>query len=184
MGGIMAMTGTLWGYVRDVGSGIISTLKNALAPVVNVGRSLVEGIWQGISSSYTWIKDKISGWVGNVVDFIKRLFGIGSPSKVMADEIGEWLPPGIAQGFEQTMPGALEAMRDSLSGAVDELKENLTFSAGGLTGALSASGTGSAGGGDVNFTQIINSPKALDRLTLYRQTNGLLFAAKVRMDNV
>lgn len=184
MGGIMAMTSTLWGYVRDVGSGIISTLKNALAPVVNVGRSLVEGIWQGISSSYSWIKDKISGWVGNVVDFIKRLFGIGSPSKVMADEIGEWLPPGIAQGFEQTMPGALEAMRASLSGAVDELKENLTFSAGGLTGALSASGMGSAGGGDVNFTQIINSPKALDRLTLYRQTNGLLFAAKVRMDNV
>ena len=184
MGGIVAMTSNLFVKVRDVGAGIISTLKSAVAPIVSVGRDLVEGIWQGISSSYTWIKDKITGWVGNIVDFIKRLFGISSPSKVMADEIGEWLPPGIAKGFETTMPGALQTMKDSLSGAVDELKEGLTFSATGLSGTLSASGGATAAGGDVNFTQIINSPKALDRLTLYRQTNGLLFSAKVRMQNV
>lgn len=37
---------------------------------------------------------------------------------------------------------------------------------------------------NVTFNQTINSPKAVDRLTLYRETNSLLFSAKVRMGNV
>lgn len=37
---------------------------------------------------------------------------------------------------------------------------------------------------NVIFNQNINSPKAVDRLTLYRETNSLLFSAKVRLGNV
>ena len=37
---------------------------------------------------------------------------------------------------------------------------------------------------NVTFNQNINSPKAVDRLTLYRETNSLLFSAKVRLANV
>ena len=37
---------------------------------------------------------------------------------------------------------------------------------------------------NVTFNQTINSPKAVDRLTLYRETNDLLFSAKVRIGNV
>lgn len=37
---------------------------------------------------------------------------------------------------------------------------------------------------NVTFNQTINSPKAVDRLTLYRETNDLLFSAKVRLGNV
>ncbi len=37
---------------------------------------------------------------------------------------------------------------------------------------------------NIVFNQTINSPKAVDRLTLYRETNSLLFSAKVRLNNV
>ncbi len=37
---------------------------------------------------------------------------------------------------------------------------------------------------NVTFNQVINSPKAVDRLTVYRETNNLLFSAKVRLGNV
>lgn len=37
---------------------------------------------------------------------------------------------------------------------------------------------------NVTFNQTINSPKAVDRLTVYRETNDLLFSAKVRLGNV
>jgi len=37
---------------------------------------------------------------------------------------------------------------------------------------------------NVTFNQYNNSPKALDRLSIYRQTNSLLFSAKVRLNNV
>ena len=37
---------------------------------------------------------------------------------------------------------------------------------------------------NVTFNQYNTSPKAVDRLTLYRETNSLLFSAKVRLQNV
>lgn len=67
--------------------------------IMSIGLFLVEGIWNGISSSLLWIKDKISGWVGNVLDFIKNLFGIHSPSKETA-WMGGMLTKGLAEGMK------------------------------------------------------------------------------------
>jgi TP901 family phage tail tape measure protein len=54
-----------------------------------------------------------------------------------------------------------------------------------LIGNVSAMNGNSAGmTQNVTFNQYNNSPKALSRLELYRQTNSLLFSAKVRMSNV
>ena len=78
---------------------------------LELGRNIVKGIWNGISGFLGWIKIKISGWVGDVLDFIKGLFGINSPSKVMADEIGKWLPPGIVVGMDKAMPAALRDIK-------------------------------------------------------------------------
>ena len=54
-------------------------------------------------------------------------------------------------------------------------------------GLISGGSNGTSGGGVVNnysFTQNNTSPKALDRLTIYQDTNNLLFNAKVRFGNV
>ena len=58
-----------------------------------------------------WIKDKIKGWVGNVLKFIKKLFGIHSPSKVMEKQVGENLGYGIAEGIDNTVSDVEEAMK-------------------------------------------------------------------------
>jgi hypothetical protein len=82
------------------------------------------------------------------------------------------------------MPAALSEMKRTLDGAIGELQEGLSLTMGGLQFSATESGAASTGSSEVNFTQIINSPKAPDRLTIYRETNSLLFAAKVRMANV
>ena len=56
----------------------------------------------------------IQGWVGDVLGFIKRLFKIGSPSKVMADEVGVYLAEGIGVGFEGGMTDVEKAMQNSM----------------------------------------------------------------------
>jgi hypothetical protein len=43
--------------------------------------------------------EKITGWVGDVVTFIKGLFGIHSPSTVMRDQVGQYLAKGVVEGF-------------------------------------------------------------------------------------
>lgn len=182
--GIGSVLGDLWSKVQEIAGGIIERIRGAVSNMVSIGRDLVAGIWEGISGAYGWIKEKITGWVGNVVSFIKNLFGIHSPSQVMADQIGRWLPAGMAEGFEEDMPAALSEMKRTLDGAIGELQEGLSLTMGGLQVSATESGSTGAGSSEVNFTQIINSPKAPDRLTIYRETNSLLFAAKVRMANV
>ena len=79
-----------------------------------VGKNLVSGIWSGISNSLSWIKNKISGWVGNVTSFIKRLFGINSPSRLFRDEIGTNLALGLGEGFGDTMHDVSQDMADAI----------------------------------------------------------------------
>ena len=39
-----------------------------------MGKKLIEGLWDGIKNSFDWIKNKFKEWVGNVLDFVKKLF--------------------------------------------------------------------------------------------------------------
>ena len=93
---------------------VIDGIKTGTQAMLSIGKNLVQGLWSGISSSLGWIKDRISGWVGNVMSFIKRLFKIGSPSKVMADEVGVWLARGIGVGFEDGMDDVTKDMATAL----------------------------------------------------------------------
>lgn len=76
-----------------------------------IGKRFVEGIWEGLKNSYKWIKNKIEGWVGDVLKFIKGLFGIHSPSKVMRDQVGKNLGLGVAEGIDKTVSDVQDAMK-------------------------------------------------------------------------
>ena len=98
--------------VNKLNRSIIDGLTNIFSSLGDIGKNIVRGIWQGISNSLGWIKSKISGWVGNVTKFIKKMFKIGSPSKLMADEVGQWLPKGIAVGIDTNTDSIDDAMED------------------------------------------------------------------------
>lgn len=99
---------------REAVSAFASGVRNAVGSVVSAGLSLVQGVWQGISNGLGWIKGKIQGWVGDVVSFIKRLFGIHSPSTVMRDQVGKFLALGIGEGFEDAMSTVNRMMEDAM----------------------------------------------------------------------
>lgn len=95
-------------------TGIADVFKDIGSTFAGFGKNMVEGIWNGISGATRWIKDKISGWVGNVTDFLKDLFGIASPSKLMRDEIGVYLAQGIGVGFSNEIGGVKKMIEDSV----------------------------------------------------------------------
>ena len=95
--------------IKDIFNGAVGWLKTA-------GGHIVDGLWNGISNGYGWIKGKIESWVGNVLDFIKRLFGIKSPSTVMAG-YGDYLVQGLANGITDNVSTVTKAM-GSLNKAV------------------------------------------------------------------
>ena len=100
--------------MRNVITGIADVFKDIGSTFAGFGKNMVEGIWNGISGATRWIKDKISDWVGDVTDFLKDLFGIASPSKLMRDEIGVYLAQGIGVGFSNEIGGVKKMIEDSV----------------------------------------------------------------------
>lgn len=81
---------------------IISGIGKAATSIVSVGKNIVTGLWSGVSSMISWVKDKISGFVGDIVGGIKSLLGIHSPSRVFAG-IGDNMAKGLGEGFTDEM---------------------------------------------------------------------------------
>lgn len=74
------------------------------------GTDVVRGLWNGIKSMGSWIKDQIMGWAKSMIPGpVAKALGIGSPSKVMAKEVGRWVPEGIAEGWRSNL-GSLKSM--------------------------------------------------------------------------
>lgn len=113
-----------WG--KSVIDKIVSGIRGAISSVINIGRNIVEGIWNGISNGLGWIKNKITGWVGNVMSFLKSLFGIKSPSTWARDEIGFNIAAGVGLGFEDGMKDVEKAMQASIP-TVGDLMGNTNF---------------------------------------------------------
>nr|DAI12354.1 MAG TPA: tail tape measure protein [Caudoviricetes sp.] len=103
----------------EIISAIVNGLLKGLAAIGEVGLELVKGLFNGISNAAKWLYEKIKGWASSVVGWIKDFFGIHSPSKVFADEVGKFIPPGITLGVEQAMPRAMRAMGDELAALTD-----------------------------------------------------------------
>ena len=99
-------------------NGIVAAFKNLPSKLLSVGKDLVKGLWNGISDMTGWIIGKIQGFGNSVLSGIKKFFGIKSPSKVMAKEVGHWLPAGMAAGVEGNTKAATKSMADMAQDAL------------------------------------------------------------------
>ena len=78
---------------------IVKPIKEkGMQGLLEAGKNLVEGLWNGINDKFQWIKNKISTWVGNVLKYFKDLLGIHSPSTVF-EGYGENMAEGLAIGY-------------------------------------------------------------------------------------
>lgn len=124
-GGLAKFLTDIGGTIATGISGIIGKLGSGFSgiwdSVVEIGKNIIEGIFEGIKSGVEWVGEKIGSVCSGIVDGIKKFFKIESPSKVMADEVGRWLPPGIAEGFEDAVPEAEDDINDSVEGMIDNI---------------------------------------------------------------
>ena len=85
--------------VLNMAATIIKTLVDSIPDVIEVGKDIVRGVWEGIKAMGSWIKEKVSGFFGGIVDNVKGVLGIHSPSRVFAG-IGENMALGLGDGWE------------------------------------------------------------------------------------
>ncbi|MFE9886283.1 phage tail tape measure protein [Streptomyces scopuliridis] len=99
--GVASKAVGLIGFVRGLPGRIASAVGNLGSLLYNKGMNVVQGLWNGIKAMGGWLASRVAGFAKNsVTGAIKGALGINSPSTEMADQVGHWLPPGIAQGAE------------------------------------------------------------------------------------
>ena len=98
---------------------VVNKISELPDKMLNIGRDIVTGIWNGISGAKDWLTGQISGFADGVISGFKDSFGIHSPSTLMRDHVGRYLAEGVGVGFADNMPD-LSAMAQS---AVDKLSE-------------------------------------------------------------
>jgi len=91
----------------------VTTIINFIPQFIQAGKDMISGLWQGIKEAWSTLKGNLSELADGLVASIKAKFQIGSPSKVFANEIGQWIPAGIAEGIEDGS--------DVLTSAIDDM---------------------------------------------------------------
>lgn len=115
-------TGTVKGAVKGVFNAVVNGLKSLPSQMVNIGKNLIKGLWNGINDMVGWIGNKIKSFGKGVLDGIKDFFGIHSPSKLLADEIGKFMPMGIEVGFANQLPKSFDLIDKQLDTELNDLK--------------------------------------------------------------
>lgn len=91
------------GLFSGLGRAIMDAIGRAGDLLVQVGSDLIEGLKRGISKGWDTLKAWMSGLFGDLVTLAKKILGIASPSKVMADEVGQPIAMGIVEGIRMTL---------------------------------------------------------------------------------
>ena len=107
---------------------------------LTIGKNIMEGIKQGIEAGAKLIADAAMNAAKAAFEAAKKFLGISSPSKLMRDEIGKFIPAGIAEGIEDNLGIVTDAMGDLSDVASDTVSTNVsigaTYSAGRASSAL------------------------------------------------
>jgi phage-related protein len=120
LSGLGEAINSLWEYIKDA-------ILKAFKGVTDLGKNLIEGLWNGIKNAKDWLIGKIKSFCSDALGAIKAFFGIESPSRVMANEVGNFMAEGIGVGFGKTMPSVIQAMQDKLAGVTDAFQTTLNF---------------------------------------------------------
>ena len=97
---------------KNMINNIINTVRDLPSKMVSIGSDIVKGVWNGITGMGTWLKNKISGFFGGIVDGAKKALGIHSPSRVMRDQVGKYIAEGIGVGIEENSDSVLDTISD------------------------------------------------------------------------
>lgn len=139
---------------------LISAFSGIKNEAMSIGSDLVKGLWSGISSVKDWIVGKIGGFTDSVVGSIKGFFGIKSPSRVMQDEVGKFLPEGLAVGITGNMKPVTDAMDELADISTGTLESEMIFNA--MPSGFEFARNDNNSRPDIHIQQNIHSPIALD----------------------
>lgn len=124
--GIVKAIPSLIKNIPKVITAIVDEFKKLPGKLGDLGKSILEGLWNGISNVKNWLVDKIKGLGDVLIDAIKSVLGIHSPSTVFRDEVGKNMALGIGEGFDKNIASVYRKMKTAVDFETQKLSSNLS----------------------------------------------------------
>ncbi|HDK7158910.1 TPA: phage tail tape measure protein [Clostridium botulinum] len=188
---VAQFAGNLASTARSAGANMVSNIINAVrnlpSQFLNIGRNIVQGVWNGITGMGGWIRDRVNGFFGGIVDGAKAALGIHSPSRVFRDQVGKYMAQGVGVGFENETENIKKSMEKDLSGLVSKMQMTVDHEVATTTAGVVASRnaltsstitTNNDNGLNVNIENFNNTKSQdvqslMEELEFYRKQNSL-----------
>ena len=146
---------------------IMTSLKNGFLNLcsgfADVGKNIIDGLWNGIQNGWNWLTDKVSNLAKGLLDAAKSALGINSPSKEFK-KIGQFCVAGFNEGIDDLMDG--NRLASNINASLGTIQAN-------VSGGSSVNGVG-------GYTQVINvnreisTPDELARAVRLESRYGLM----------
>ncbi len=158
---------TIVAAIPKIMEGIIKTFTGYGKSMMDVGKNIIGGVWEGIQSMAESLWNNVSNFFGGIVDGVKNMLGIHSPSTVFA-EMGENMALGIGKGFD-----------DEFSSIRDDMNDQMDFTA---NADVNVSRNGAVTGGYGTNAEITTAEK--QPLTVIVQLSSGVELGRALIDNI
>ena len=101
---------------RGLFDAVVNGVSSLPGRMAEIGSNIVSGIWNGISSGWSWLKDKVSSLASSLLQGAKDALGIKSPSRLFRDLVGKMIPQGIGVGIDEELPALQDDLQKGLQG--------------------------------------------------------------------
>lgn len=165
--------------IPQIITSIVEGFASLMSSIIDIGKDIVNGIWKGIQSMASWIKDKVTGFFSGIVDGVKDFLGIHSPSRVFSD-MGKNMALGIGEGWDSEynrIKKDIERGMDFGTTNVDFASSGVGVASAGMINGISSSIQSGQTGGSFTFNLILPSGEKLASYTFrpmadYAKANG------------
>ena len=122
--------GDLWNAgvnsAKQLVDSVVNTVEAIPSKMLDIGRHIVEGLWQGIINAKNWFMDQVHGFFSGIVDGAKAALGIHSPARKMIP-VGDYTVQGMEVGIEKRMPNLQSNMKEKLMNLTRKMKAKVAY---------------------------------------------------------
>ncbi len=122
--------GDLWNAgvdsAKQLVNSIVETVESIPGKMLDIGRRIVEGIYQGIINAKNWFMNKIHEFCNDFIDGAKAALGIHSPARKLIP-VGDYSVQGIEVGIAKRMPTLQSNMKEKLMDLTRKMKAKVAY---------------------------------------------------------
>lgn len=148
---------------------LVSPFRNIRGQMVSVGSNAMAGLNAGLNGGAGRVMSTARNIASRVASTMRSALKIHSPSRVMEDDVGRWVPAGIAVGIEDNAKLVYRALDDLAAGMIKPVSPEIALG----TSAMAYNGSDSMAQAVKNIRIPENKPDG-SVAGLLREQNGIL----------